>query len=220
MNIVKFSIVMIALAGSSACSNAPSESDVKNIVLSMLGDCRYLSLERFEKTNGIAVGNQGYKIDLAYTVKVTALPESKQLVEENSQKLAEIDSRLEKAKAKSAWAYAERDAYQPKIDKANEDKNRALEDALRAEATKFSYEQFNPSLDAVNSLKKERLAILEGVVNPLKARFIEACPKVNFFLYERLFEDADATQYAKDFTKDFSGTIPMIKTDNGWMAAK
>jgi hypothetical protein len=57
MNIFKLLILMVVVASISACSKAPSESDAKKVVLSMLGDCSHISLEHFEKTNGTPITN-------------------------------------------------------------------------------------------------------------------------------------------------------------------
>lgn len=219
MNIVKYLIVIATVASISACSKGPSESDAKQVVLNMLGDCSHLSLERFEKTNGIAIGERGYKVDITYSVKVMALPESKKMVEEILAQLAEIDVRLEKAKAARTRVYDEDKAIDAKMDKAQKDGNHALANALYDESRKVSSE-INLAIDLVNSIEKERGGVLKGVVEPLSNKFAKECPNVNAFLYANLYQDADAAQYAKDFTKEFSGTIPMIKTDNGWKAAQ
>lgn len=219
MNILKFSIAMIAIASISACSNAPSESDAKKVVLSMLGDCSHLSLESFEKTNGIAIGNQGYKIDVAYSVKVTALPESKNMVEGVPAKLAEIDSRLEKATAEYDRINSEDTVISDKLSKEYGKPGKNFVYELQEERSALRDAKLNPAHKLVESLKEEKERLIKSVTTSLRDRFAKECPNVNAVLYANLYKDADAAQYAKDFTKEFSGSMPMIKTDNGWQAA-
>jgi len=167
MNIVKLSIMIAVVASIAACSNAPSESDAKKVVQSMLGDCSHISLERFEKTNGTPIGERGYKVDVAYSVKLTPVPEIRQML---SPELAAAYARVKNAEPGAI---------------------------------------------------PEWYAIQKPIEDALKSKLAMECPNMDLSFYKRFIgSEDDLSKFAQDYVKEFSGTIPMIKTDNGWQAAQ
>lgn len=167
MNIFKLLIVMVVVASISACSKAPSESDAKKVVLSMLGDCSHISLEHFEKTNGTPIGEQGYKVDIAYSVKLKPIPEIQKMLS-----------------PELAAAYARMKNLEP------------------------------GGLD-------QWYAIQKPIEDALKGKLATECPNMDLSFYKRFIgSENDLSKFSQDYVKEFSGTIPMVKTDNGWQAAQ
>ncbi|MBK8524889.1 MAG: hypothetical protein IPL58_12950 [Betaproteobacteria bacterium] len=87
--------VAVAIALSACSKSAPSESDARNVIQGLLGDCRYLSLDRFERVNGIPQGENGYQVAIKYTIKVTPVPENARIIGDMSGKLTEANEDLE-----------------------------------------------------------------------------------------------------------------------------
>jgi hypothetical protein len=70
----------------SACSNGPSENDTKDVIQSSLGNCEYLSLNHFEKVNGMRQGDDHYLVDVKYTVFMKPTPDIKLMPEKNTRR--------------------------------------------------------------------------------------------------------------------------------------
>lgn len=222
MKISHFALLVSAAAALSACSNAPSESDAKKTVQRIIGDCRYLSLENFEKVNGVAQGDKNHLVAIKYSIKVKTFPDSKKMAEEILAKLDEIDKRMQAVVAEKDKNYEERKAWDEKLDN---EKDHAQWVILSGEKNKFIYEKLNPSIDAFGKLEKEKTALSRELVQPLITKFRNECPSVNGAVFEGLYGDTYPeripAQFSKgflaDFGKDFSQSIMMTKMDNGWM---
>ncbi len=195
-------IVIFAATTLAACgSSSPSDSDAKRAVEQMIAGCKFLTLESFEKVNGIAGPQGSHIVQLKYSIKAKSLPDSAKILTENSQKLAEIDARLKQAKE-------ERNAN---IDKR--EKSTGYVD------TKFIYETLNPSIQLASKIDQEKKDFLKEATKPLSDKFKSECSNINTALYYDLFPSNDMSLYAKDFTKEFNGKMIMVKTDNGWVSA-
>lgn len=69
--ITKLALCASMIALLAACSHQPSESDAKAVIKQRLGDCKYFSLDSFEKTNGISVDENDYRVEVKYAVKMS-----------------------------------------------------------------------------------------------------------------------------------------------------
>lgn len=222
MKISHLTLLVSAGLALSACSNAPSESDAKRTVQNIIGDCRYFSLENFEKVNGVAQGERNHLISIKYSVKVKTFPDSKKIAEDILTKLNEIDKKMEEVVTEKNKNYAE---YKALDDRLNNEKDRAKWAILSDEKTKFTYEKFNPSVAAFGKLSTEKTALSRELIQPLITKFKNECPSVNGVIFEGIYGDAYPErippQFAKgfltDFGKEFTQTILMTKTDKGWM---
>ena len=196
--------IAVAIAVSACSKPAPSESEAKNAIQGLLGDCRYLSIDRFERVNGTPQGENGYQVAIKYAIKVTPAPENARLIGEMSAKLAEVNERLESASNECRKIAEQMNAIEDKSSKEYQ------------ELYKLSWDQEGP-YKAVEKIEKEKRDLINSI-NPA-ANLAKECPNLNRVLYANIFSDEGVDQFAKSFTKEFSGTIPMVKTDKGWMAA-
>lgn len=201
---IKISLMAVGVAiAISACSKpSPSESEAKNAIQHLLGDCSYLTLERFERVNGIPQGENGYQVELKYAIKVTPIPENVRAIGDLSAKLSDLNARLEKANT-------ERREIAVKMN--------AMEDKSSKEYQKL----YSLSWDvgpAADKLENEKRDLISNLINP-SGNFAKACPNLNRVVYSDIFSDEGVDQFTKSFTKEFSGRLMMIKTDKGWMSA-
>lgn len=204
MHVEKFlTAVAVAIAVSACSKPAPSESDAKNVIQGLLGDCRYLSLDRFERANGIPQGENGYQVEIKYAVKVTPVPENVRVIGDLSAKLSEVNQRLEKASNERREIHEKMNAIDDKSSKEYQE--------LYSKAW-----EVGPLADKI---EKEKRELINNSINP-KANLAKECPNLNSVLYANVFDGEGVDQYTKSFTKEFGGTIMMVKTDKGWMAAK
>jgi len=73
-----------------ACSHGPSESDAKQAIQARLGDCKYFSIDSFDKTNGIPVDDNDYQVEVKYTIKMLPVDENKAAAEASSGSLPQF----------------------------------------------------------------------------------------------------------------------------------
>lgn len=201
----------------SACSNSPSDTDAKKAVEGALGGCRFLSLENFQKVNGIGNNDGSYTMEVKYSIKAKAFPEVAKMAADYSAKWSELSVRLDKAIEADAAAKKE-------LTERNEKLQHGIKDmgewnAFKAETEKFDKEVALPANQLVSAIQKERDA-LKREETAITQRFRQECPSMNERLQYLMYDNNQGLgNYAKDFTKDYDVKLLMVKTDNGWMPA-
>jgi hypothetical protein len=209
-----YAVASAILAG---CSSSPSDGDVKQVVEGMLGGCRYLSLEKFKKVNGTPAGEGRYAVDVAFTVKVAPVPGAKEIVEKGKADSAAINERLTAARNAKAQADATDGDNAAKTDKARQSNDSALVTALITEQIKFE-DGTKQLAREIDLLERQKRAIDSATQSPISSKINQDCSNVHDTI--RVYEPYDLDQYTKTFTKDFAGTLPLVKTDNGWRTAR
>jgi hypothetical protein len=211
-NFLGYAMASAILAG---CSSSPSDGDVKQIVEGMLGGCRYLSLEKFKKVNGIAAGEGRYAVDVVFAVKVAPVPIAKELVEKGKADSVAINEKLAAAMAAKAQAAATEGDYDAKIVKASESRDSALATSLLTEKVNFANGTRQLERE-ITLLQGQKRAIDSATLSPIHDKINQDCPHVHDMI--RVYEPNNLDQYTGTFIKDFGGTLPLVKTDNGWRA--
>lgn len=225
MKLINFLVVVIAGLTISACSKAPSEGDAKQVVQNTLGGCRYLSIDSFEKVNGIADGDRGYRVEVKYSVKMTPTAENKKAAEAASVELSKLNREYKEAKPRKDKYYEARSAYTMK----NYEKLGGVNVTIGELDSKFDadhpeeYKQYLADAEVVSIGATLINAIPLRTQRILVDSFVNECPKVNMNLLKAFFNPnintgqyaGDMGEYTKDIIKSFAGTIQMIKTDKG-----
>jgi len=208
---VRLFAISVALGAAmtlSACSNSPSDSDARKVVESTLAGCKYLELRDFQKVNGIPgeTGN-GYRVDVKYTLRLS--PDSD--IRANAKQWKDQYDRYQSLKAdadeKAKQYYDQQQAY---IDANPSDP-----------AARQTFEQQHQ--DAYQTMSKEKIeegnfaALLNNTApGPFFRRtVVQACPGIDLGLLSSFFNGKD-TDYSDDVDVQFTQTISMMKTDNGW----
>lgn len=202
--------------GMLAGAPSPSDGDVKQIVEGMLGGCPYLSLQKFKKLNGVPAGEGRYAVDVVFTVKVAPIPGAKELVDNSRADATAIGEKLAAARSSKAQAAAKERDYDARIAQASQSRDTALETALVTE--KIDFVNQTTRLDReIDVLERQRRATDAALLEPIHSRINQDCPSVHDMI--RVYESGNLDQYSTTFTKDFAGTMPLMKTDNGWQVA-
>lgn len=217
MKFVNYLIVMATVIAISACSNTPSELDAKKSVESMLGGCRFLSIENFEQLNGVSNSDGSHVLEVKYTIKATAFPEIAKMAIDYSTKWSGISERLEKAIEADAAAKKESTDRNHKLQSEIKDMNDW--NYFKAETDKFDKEVALPANQLVSAIYKER-DNLESEKLAISQKFMKECPSMNERLQYLLYDNnLGLDNYTKDFTRGYQVQLQMVKTDNGWMSA-
>ncbi|WP_133295733.1 hypothetical protein [Burkholderia reimsis] len=197
----------------SACGHsAPSEGDAEQAVTSALGNCKYFELRDFQKVNGIPGDTSNdYRVDVKYTVRMSPDSEVKDRVKQWSALYDRYQSMKADAERKSTDFYNRKQAY---VDANSNDL-----DAGRAFEQQHQ-DEYKPMLD--EGIEVGNLASQVNQINPasfFQGRIRQACPNVSYPFLGNFFK-GKWVDLADDVDVEFTQTLDMIKTDNGWQAAR
>lgn len=211
--IIQFSAVpvaLLALITLSGCSSGPSESSAKAAVETSLGSCDYLSIEHFEKVNGMRLGDNHYLVDVKYSVKLKPTHDIKAYA---SEKYAEEVANLKKQVAhahevENAWKTDEQAWIQ-----ANPGSNSSSYEIAHQQGWD-EYQKVMPLLlkgdQLVTDAPRNAKAAMERAMR-------QSCPNTAPKLLNNFFNgDEPVEQYARGIEQSFTGKVAMVKTDNGW----
>lgn len=202
MQLSRHLITVLAFVACSAWSqSAPTELDAKKVIQGMLGNCRYLMLDNFERVNGIRKGESAYQVEIKYTLKVMPIPENVRVIGELAPKLSEVDERLKQATSERREIKEKMSAISDKASKEYKD----------------LYKRSWAVGPAADKIEREKRDLIKNSISPT-ATFAKECPDLNRVIYANTFSDEGVDQFAKRFTKTFGGNLMMVKTDKGWMA--
>lgn len=210
-------ITRVALCASmifalTACSHAPSDSEAKAVIKDRFADCKYISLDSFEKVNGIPVDDNDYRVDVKYTVSLT--PEDSDLqdgLKEWAKRMDQIASLKEQFNESMKEGSGDLNAYIA----AHPDDPDA--------STHFNdqdpgFQKRTALLAQIQDIQNQSSG--ESPARTFMRRVSSECSKVDPSIVSQLFGKSTADSIADKATMDFSETIAMIKTDDGWQAAR
>ncbi|MBF3536331.1 hypothetical protein ISG10_01725 [Burkholderia pseudomallei] len=213
LGIARLVLCTVAAAILSACGHsAPSESDAKQAVTNALGDCKYFELRDFTKVNGIP-GDSGndYRIDVKYTIRMSPDSDVKDQVKQWSALYDRYQSMNADAEQKANDYYRQKQAY---VDANPNDLSAGQTFEQR------HHDLYKPMSD--EKIAVGNLAAQLELNNPgrfFRSRIVQACPNVNLPLLGNFFK-GKAADLADDVDVEFTQTLDMIRTDNGWQAAR
>ncbi|WP_334054372.1 hypothetical protein [Burkholderia cepacia] len=197
----------------SACGqSAPSESDAKQVVASALGDCRYFELRDFQKVNGLP-GDSGndYRVDVKYTIRLSPNSDIKAYARQWKEQYDKYQSLNADAEQKAKQYYDNQQAYIA-ANPNDLDARRTFEQQHQDEYQAMS----NAKIEVGNAA-----AALNNTAPGLVFRrtIVQACPSIDLRLLTNFFNGKE-TDYSNDVDVEFAQTLDMIRTDNGWRAAR
>ncbi|WP_250478842.1 MULTISPECIES: hypothetical protein [unclassified Caballeronia] len=201
------------VAGLAACGHStPSESDAKRVVAGALKDCKYLQLTDFKKINGIPGDQEGtYRVDVRYTIRMSPDSEVKDRVTQWRALYDRYRSMKTDAEQKSMDFYKRKRAYV--------DANPTDFDA-RSTFEQQHQDEYKPIL--AEGVEVGNLAQQVNFLSPatfFQSRVRQACPNVSYTIIANFFEGKWA-DLGNDIDVQFTATLAMIETENGWQAAR
>ena len=196
-----FSLIVL-----SACSNSPSDGDVKKAVIEGLeiNNCRNFSIDSFEKVNGMAGSDsRRYRVAVKYTLKIAPLPNAQAVNDQLAAEHEKQDLLLQQAQQKYS-EFQDARKIQPQEDVA---KNAILDIRLDEEVQK-----------AKTTIKLRGLSDGETLFD----RYSEGCATKSGFMLGFISKmyATDKGWIASGVAKEITDTIDLVKTDNGWMQVK
>jgi len=210
-------VVAISLGATlSACSNGPSNGEVKEeIIKNVLHDCSLMSIDKFEKINGMpdAHSDRVYQVQVAYTIELEPMKENRKLVEKMPDRLLEISDMIDRYRA-----YRKKyDALDEKLEAESNGDHMGVLKKLNQDpelsAMREEHDAFEKIYPQFYLYKGDEARMLLG---RMRSNIGRACPETNFtgFFPEQI-ED-----FGESVSKSFEATFTMRKTDNGWKMAR
>jgi hypothetical protein len=201
-------LVVVFLA---ACSSGPSTSDAKDAVLTELGHCSRVSIKDFEKTNGAETGTNTYQVSVKYLLQINPPDHGTDGQDVYASKMRDVDQRLQQAKQQADALNQWISDAQPRLYGGN--------DQVRAEYQAV-WLKANTANASVKSIETEKAAALQEPYSD----FLAECPAINQDILTVIASEAkdgdsanpDKSAYLEGFSVSLTGTLNMIRTDNGW----
>lgn len=197
----------------SSCSSGPSESDAKEVVVDALGGCKLISLGSFDKTNGVADGGNKYQLAIKYSLIINPPENSAALQDKLVTEIKEAQHKVEQAQRDFQSL---KDSAQKAIDKVNNGASTPEDVSARNDlmAQRDKAEELFKRLE-LDQLKKSSEAW---------KNFKETCANTDKSILASITKasaEFEAAHPGKDaflsgFTADLTGTVNLVKTDNGW----
>jgi hypothetical protein len=195
-----------------ACSHSPSDGEAKDAVKARYAGCSYLSLKSFDKTNGIPIDDNDYRVDVKYTLRMSPDGDMKDYAKAYAEQAEKYQAMKTDADKKRDVYLAEKRAY-VEANAANDvDADRTFESQHKAE-----YEEYTNAELEVGNLGG-RLTF-NTPAQFFQQRIMQSCPNVRFAILPNFFK-GKVEDLTDDVDVDFTETLAMIKTDNGWQVAR
>lgn len=199
-----------------ACSNSPSNGDIKEeLEKNLLHGCSLLSISDFEKINGIpdARSDKIYQVQVTYSIDLEPVAENEKLAQKMPDRLLEISDMIDRYRK-----YREKHAdLDQKLEaESNGDHMgvlKKLDEDPELSAMKTAHEAFEKIYPQYYLYKGDEAQMLLG---RMRGNLRRACPETNFSgLMPEKIED-----FGADVSKSFEATYTMRLTDNGWQIAR
>lgn len=220
LSLVRFTLYACISLSLAACGHGiPSESDVKAVITQRLADCQYFMLDRFDKTNGIPIDDNDYNVDVKYTVSLKPsgdlsdrLKEDAKLFQQYQLIKADYSARKDElTKTFNATMVAHNGDPSFNDAAANDDYRRSLETDPQLVKDMSDIKDIAAKIGPVSGSGLFQKAIAQG------------CPNLrvsNGFMLTFFGPKITLDQMADGMSAEFTETIPMVRTDNGWQAAR
>ncbi|WP_131753369.1 hypothetical protein [Burkholderia vietnamiensis] len=246
---LKVSIAATIALSLAACgdNSKPSESEAKVALTTKLASCPELSVEDFEKTNGIPQDDGSYIVDVSYTLKFTPSDQLKAYMNDGfKQLLARVNAtqqptfvKVETANQKAAdaedqlmlqWMKQNPLPSEPAYLNSLSDEDRAKFNRDHTAASADTDAQEKAYREQVESTFTKQQAYAQAnaaIQNIMRGE----CSVTGEFVFDGLIApiartnaDSQEENFKNTFAeggkiKSIKAHMHMIKTDNGWMAA-
>jgi hypothetical protein len=180
-----------------ACGHStPGESDAKQAVQAELGDCKYVEMSDFEKVNGQQGDDANrYEVQVKYRLTLNADSDQKDKLETHLNGLKQRNDLIKQEEAiRVSFMNQGRgsDAYNDPTWKDLDQRQQAL------------YQQLTTTYGPAAFFQEVR----------------QTCPDLPASVLTQLMSKTDGAAFDGKNSLDFSGTMSMTRTDNGWEEAR
>ncbi len=218
---IKICTLIISIITLTACSNSPSDSEVKKAFSDYyvnVASCKYMSIDKFEKINGIkGDDDRHYQISAALTVKLDELPDPegfKKTLDEYEAKLVQIpidmDTLKKEADGVSQVDWSKPDAEEKaKLEEQAKDARWAVAES-RYTNLRNELLETDQKLKALIAYRKSLISMGCGYLDVNQRNPVA----LNFLNFDQQNSDAWPVGVKKVTIKQ---NMYFIKTDNGWV---
>jgi predicted nucleic acid-binding Zn-ribbon protein len=211
-----FGLILVS-AIMAGCSSSPSDADIKRGIEGMIGGCPYVSLESFKKINGVKTGDSRHAIDVSLVLKISPIPGAGESIEKSRADLDAIKAKLAAAKDAKVKADAKDAEFDKKGEEARIAGDKTLRESLLEEQVAFSNEMKRMDKE-IDLLERQQKDAINAASKSISEKLNKDCPNYNPAI--AVYEPGNLDQYATASVKVATGTLPFLKTDNGWQIGR
>lgn len=229
-----------------ACSQSPSESDVRKGVEQNLhiADCDLFKITKFDKVNGVKVDDRHYEMQMAAEVvmkparaNVRYLTDLDEYLKSHKEARDEADASLQKyAKdvsdgvdaLRASLSEDQQAAYNTQIRESQPGDDR-LAAAVSYPLNVYSdmYLKQHPDVEAAalkawdtTTAYHDKVVEAQNIRSVFSRNIVAECPNVSPNLVSTMLAtDLKPSQYSDDVRYSYTATYYMLLTDNGWQLA-
>ena len=151
----------LVLMGLSACSDSPSDRDVKRAIRDMTGHCRYFTITHVLKVNWALPGTSDYQVDLQYSIEFESLPDAKTVTDALAGPLTALEARVAAASLERDKDFKIHANLLDRIERAQKAGDQAAAIAYESQRAQFSAQILEPSLKLSRDLTAEKVALIK-----------------------------------------------------------
>ncbi|HEY4319233.1 MAG TPA: hypothetical protein VGN04_16655 [Herbaspirillum sp.] len=206
----------VVLMGVAACSDSPSDDDVKSAILDMTGHCPNFTITHVLKVNWALPNTDDYQVDLQYSIESASLPDAKAAADALAAPLAALEARVAAAAVERDRDFKVHADLLERIEQAQKAGDSATANAYERQRAQFRAGKLEPHLKSSRDLEAEKIALIKQGTQRLRDAFFQACPNTPAAVYERIYDNTDIKQYIATRNMDFATSMRMTKAGKGW----
>lgn len=220
MRFARMALYTCIAAGLAACGHStPSDSDAKSVIKQRLAGCKYFTIDSFDKTNGTPIDENDYNVDVKYTVSLK--PGS-----DMSDRLKEDTKLFQQYQLIKADYSARKDELTKTFNAtmAAHNGDPSFNDAAASD-------QYRQSLQTDPQLVKDMNDVrdIAPKIGPVSGSGLfqkaiaQECPNLhvsNGFMLTFFGPKITLDQMTDGMSAEFTESIPMMRTDNGWQETR
>ncbi|WP_175787318.1 hypothetical protein [Burkholderia anthina] len=234
---LRLALLTCLVASLAACGHStPSESDAKAAIQARIGDCDYLRVSDFTKINGVQVSDNLYQVEVKYSLTLTPTSDMQRRAEALNADRAKLAEAKQAYDAARASFKADEDAW---VQAHQHDPDTSISARDPADPTKVTYavelgesgarnqylrehsDQLNGGATAEAYAAQQERVRQDANVPNFANDLSKECPTIQLKALGQAFHGVNAsTDLTQKVQNEWSETISMIKTDNGWQEVR
>ena len=168
-NLMLSALILMSLA---ACSDDPSDRDVRRALRKMTGNCKYFTITHVLKVNWAMPGTPDYQVDIQYSIQIAPLPDAKNVTAALTQPISALNARLASMGAERDKNFNANAAFLDRIALAQDAGDEPLAMSYEAQRSSFVIEKLEPSIKQAQALAAEKARVIKQGTSSLREAFL------------------------------------------------
>lgn len=212
-NVGQLALCASLIASLVACSHSPSEGDAKEAVEAHYAGCAYFLVTKLDTMTSIPTDNNHYRVDVKYTIRMFPDGAMKDFAEQYNDDYHRYRLLRAEADRKMDTYLNNKQTYIDANKATDINADQTFESQHEAQHREVTDAQIE-----VSNLGK-RLSF-DTPTRFFRLRIESACPTVNLAILPSFLSGKAASEFEDHVDAEFTETLAMMKTDNGWQEGR